>query len=63
MSNLEHLIENAISSVENNHPMEEWIRWEKECGNLKYGAEHIKATPEEIWEIAVYVVCTHDMTK
>lgn len=63
MSNLEHLIENAISSVESHQPMEEWIHWEKEYGNLKYGAEFIKATPEEIWEIANYVVYTHDMTK
>lgn len=63
MSNLEHLIENAISSVESCQPMEEWIQWEREYGNIKYGGEFIKATPEEIWEIANYVVYTHDMNK
>lgn len=57
LSHLEHLIENAISSVESHQPMEEWIEWERKYGNLKYGEKYIKATPEEIWEIAVYVVC------
>lgn len=62
MSNLEHLIENAIEAVKNNTSFKKWRDWEQRYGNY-LNADYIKATPEEIWEIAVYVVCTHDTTK
>lgn len=62
MSNLEHLIENAIESVENGNSFENWRDWEQQIGNY-VNADYIKSTPEEIWEIANYVVYTHDMCK
>lgn len=60
MSNLEHLIENAIEAVEKDWSFEHWAGWEKQYGNY-VDADYIKATPEEIWEIANYVVYVHDM--
>lgn len=63
MSAIKHLIENAIEEVANNGDFDNWKTWEEQYGNYKSHGEFIKATPEEIWEIAVYVVCTLDMTK
>jgi len=57
MSNIEHLIENAISEINNNGSFEKWKKWEQDYGNLN---PSVKATPEEIWEMALYV--THNFS-
>ena len=63
MSAIEHLIENAIEAVENDTTFDDWKTWEERYGSYKSHGKFIKATPDEIWEIAVYIVCTHDTTK
>lgn len=47
MSCAEHAIENAIMAIKRVEKFEEWASWDP---NLKY----IKATPEEVWEMAQY---------
>ena len=50
MSNIEHLFENAISALEEKHDYEWWVNQNPQKCQLPY----VKATPREIWEMAVY---------
>lgn len=47
MSCAAHAIENAIKTIEQGKNFEEWASWDT---NLHY----IRATPEEVWEMAMY---------
>lgn len=49
MTNAQHAIENAISSMEKGQSMEDWI---KSDTNLN----QIKSDPEEIWEMAMHIL-------
>ena len=53
MSNIEHALENAIDAVESNVKFEDW---RDNDPNLK----HVKASPEEIWSMANYVVYSYE---
>lgn len=52
MTCIEHALENAINAVKKEHTFEIWKSTDP---NL----EHINATPEEIWELAIYVVYSY----
>ena len=55
MSNIEHLIENAIVSIEHNECYEDWLsKWQQEAM-----IHEVKSPPEEIWEMAQYAVYTY----
>ena len=51
MSNAEHAIENAISAIEKDI---DFKTWSESDINLQY----ITARPEEVWDMAIYVVHT-----
>ena len=55
MSNIEHLIENAITCLEGNKDFDYFTTMWQNKGMLKY----VNASPEEIWEMAIYVVTTY----
>lgn len=52
MACIEHALENAINAVKKDYAFE---NWKSTDSNL----EHINATPEEIWELAIYVVYSY----
>lgn len=56
MNCIDHSIENAICSVLNDIPYEQWREIEQKR-NLPY----VNATAEEIWSIANYVVYTPEV--
>ncbi len=62
MSNIEHLLENAISEVEAGHDIDDFRALTYPI-NTSDMLERVSATIEEIWQMAVYVVCTHDNAK
>ena len=55
MSNIEHLIENAITCLEENRGYDYFRMMWQNAEMIKY----VHATPEEIWEMAIYVVTTY----
>ena len=55
MSNIEHLIENAIGCIEKKASYEDFI----DTWYNKEMLKEVKATPEEIWEMAIYVCTTY----
>lgn len=58
MSNIEHLIENAIVSIEHNESYDEWLnKWQQ-----KAMIHEVKSPPKEIWEMAQYAVYTYKMS-
>lgn len=54
MSNAEHAIENALYAIERGVPFETWARGDQNLPG-------ISATPEEVWEMAEYVIYTRCM--
>ena len=52
MSNIEHLIENAISAVEHHKDILEW----KKEGHNRLMLLSVQAPAYEIWEMAQYIV-------
>ena len=55
MSNIEHLIENAITSIEHNESYEDWLnKWQQ-----KAMIKEVMSDPWEIWQMAQYVVYTY----
>lgn len=54
MSNIEHLLENAIDAIEGGKSYEEWLK-EPNKSMLK----SVMSTPEEIWAMAQYCVFTY----
>ena len=55
MSKIEHLIENAITCLEGNKDFDYFTTMWQNKEMLKY----VNASPEEIWEMAIYVVTTY----
>ena len=55
MSNVEHLIENAICVLERGKDYDYWMDMWQTKEQLKY----VKSPPEEIWEMAVYCCFTY----
>ena len=55
MSNAEHLIENALCCIEEDKD----FKFFKDMTVNKEMFKYIKATPEEIWDIAIYVYYTY----
>jgi len=55
MSNVEHLIENAIVCMEENKSYDDFINADVNKRML----ELVKSPPEEIWEMAIYVYYTY----
>ena len=51
MSNIEHLIENAITTIEENQTFKDFIGYNYN----KMMLETVSASAEEIWEMALYV--------
>ena len=52
MSDIEHLIENAIDSIERNEEYKDWVsKWQQ-----KAMLKEVKSDPWEIWQIAQYCV-------
>ena len=55
MSNLEHLIENAICDMERGRSYEEYVgEWAQQAM-----LPMVNVKPEELWEIAQYVITTY----
>lgn len=55
MSNIEHLIENAIISIEHNETYDDWKnKWQQ-----KAMIPEVMSDPWEIWQMAQYVVYTY----
>lgn len=54
MSNIEHLIENAIGAIEHGHDYQWWLG-EPNKTMLRL----VKSPPEEIWEMALYCYYTY----
>ena len=55
MSNIEHLIENAIVAMEEKHDYDWWIStWQ-----TKAMIKEVKSPPDEIWQMAQYVYYTY----
>lgn len=55
MSNIEHLIENAIDAIEKNKTYEDWkTNWRQ-----KAMLREVKSDPFEIWQIAQYCYYTY----
>lgn len=69
MSNLEHCFENAIAATKDSKDYVTWLNEEIARGNMKvyYGEPMIIDGPVidvwHIWELAQYVVYTHDQYK
>lgn len=55
MSNIQHLIENAITCLEENRDFDYFISMWQNKEMLKY----VNASPEDIWEMAIYVITTY----
>ena len=56
MSNIEHLLENAIATLKRGNCFEDFMAlW-----HTPIMLEGVKSSPEEIWEMAQYVVFSHD---
>lgn len=55
MSNIEHLIENAITCLEKNRDYDYFRMMWQNAEMIKY----VHASLEEIWEMAIYVVTTY----
>lgn len=55
MSNIEHLLENAIIALENNVSLENWANNKINKNML----ETTKTTKEEFWQMAQYVLYTY----
>ena len=51
MSNIEHLIENAIFCLEHDKTFEDFLEYKFNSEMLKL----VKSLAEEIWEMAIYV--------
>ena len=52
MSNIEHLIENAIISIEHKEEYDDWLnKWQQ-----KAMIKEVKSDPWEIWQMAQYCV-------
>mgnify|MGYP007038269408 CR=1 FL=1 len=56
MSNVEHLIENAIDCLDRGQSFEDFLSYKFNKDMLKM----VKSPAEEIWEMAIYVKYTHD---
>lgn len=54
MSNIEHLLENAIAEVREGHNINDF----KALWHTREMLKLVNATIEEIWEMAIYVVYT-----
>ena len=55
MSNIEHLIENAIMSIEHEEEYDDWLnKWQQ-----KAMIKEVKSDPWEIWQMAQYVIYTY----
>ena len=55
MSNIEHLIENAITAIEENKKYEDWVSaWQQ-----KTMLKEVMSDPWEIWQMAQYCVYTY----
>ena len=52
MSYAAHALENAITALKQGKELEEWV---SKDSNLSL----LKATPEEIWDMAAYIVYTY----
>lgn len=55
MTHVEHLLENAIRAINTNYNYQQWI----EGYPQKIQFSLVKASPEEIWDIAQYCVFTY----
>ena len=55
MSNIEHLIENAVTALENNEKYDDWLN----AWYTKEQLKQVKSPPEEIWQMAVWCVYTY----
>ena len=55
MSNIEHLIENAICAIEKNKEYEDWLSAWQQKAMLK----EVKSDPWEIWQMAIYCYYTY----
>lgn len=55
MSNIEHLIENAIVKLEEGKTYQDWLDMWPQHEMLKL----VKSPPEEIWQMAQYCVYTY----
>lgn len=55
MSNIEHLIENAICAMENGKGYDDWMEMWQTREQLKY----VKSPSSEIWEMAQYCYFTY----
>ena len=52
MSNIEHLLENAIASIESNNTYDSWLKQNTQQSML----QEVKASSSEIWTLAQYCV-------
>ena len=55
MSNIEHLIENALTAIDTKHDYGWWLVQMPQQQMLK----EVKSKAEEIWEMATYVYYTY----
>ena len=55
MSNIEHLIENAVTALENKEKYEDWL----DAWYTKEQLKYVKSPPEEIWEMAIWCHYTY----
>ena len=55
MSDLEHLIENAVTAMEEGHDYDYWMDLWYTKGQLK----NVKSPSKEIWEMAVWCYYTY----
>jgi len=55
MSNIEHLIENAITTIENGKDYEDWLSAWQQKAMLK----EVESDPWEIWQMAQYCYYTY----
>ena len=56
MSNIEHLLENAIYEIKSGNDIDDF----KALWHTPIMLKEVSATAEEIWEMALYVVYTHE---